>query len=29
VNTCSLDHPAALENYKKSGFREVKREFKG
>lgn len=27
VNTCSLDHPAALDNYKKCGFRELRREI--
>jgi len=27
VNTCSLDHPAALANYKKSGFKELRREI--
>jgi GNAT superfamily N-acetyltransferase len=27
VNTCSLDHPAALDNYKKCGFKELRREI--
>ena len=26
VNTCSLDHPGALANYKARGFREIRRE---
>jgi GNAT superfamily N-acetyltransferase len=28
VNTCSLDHPAALENYRRRGFRLVRTEVK-